>query len=897
VALRIIFTAFVIATLSALPALAQDSVKRAVFEDCEKATKEFAGLTVEQQTSLAEFFARVVALSTQSPTAPEAFAPAPGVPAGTDASGLPVPKSPELVTGALWQSLDAKRELKAKRCALELLRNAGGLALHVLPMLVQTYASQPLSDEIAVGLEETVADVAERAHKQGMTPTPDACTAIGESLFSERSLASRSVVQEFLATCLPHILVTLPSPQTRASEVTTYLREADPSGALTMKSALDSVGVIPPEKLSQIMPLLPLPENSFLTPFVNDFIRLAADPSLSATYLPLLGASCVSLGGFTIDATQQATLASIPNLLSPTVLTPSQAGCLITSSPAAARRLPTLFTKDAVPEQQRHALAIMKSSYQALPNDARSELCSRIRERTLELQPGITEESLEALKQCVEPRGENAIMTMALLKTLEGLDNDPTRREALYSLAVGLLEVTGIGKDRTRFVPFLKPGVAASAPIPALLRLAAQTPELNHEVVKRALEIPPSPAGIMALRALSSTKSFPKKSIQPLVDLLRYPEVQPAGEETLASIGSSAIAPLRKAAGRPSWGGRASALSALIGLHIATKSEIADFAAALGTQEGCSFVASHASTACSLSKKYPLDQTLRGHLTSAVQRCINEMNAEQLAVLTACDPDLVLSATDSIASSLAREGEHPRLAPIVSLLVGESDRSPAHHRLVVAFLDQGSHTTILKLLNHLASQPPLQADTLQAVRGVAERNRDSQEVHLAALQVLASNGDTQFDWAPVISDALQSCGNGLIQPDVLALVGRAPSEAVLAQVIPALESDSPEKLVGGALVGAALGAKAIPIVSRLWHLRNARPPIVRSTAILALLQINPLTPDMDEEVARILVNRFFPVAAKLPIKWADTVAVVDMDRSSFGDLRKARLARLLQPTP
>lgn len=895
-ALRVIIALIAACIPLARPVVAQDSVKRALFEDCDRAAKEFATLTVDQQTSLSEFFARVVALSTQSPTAPEAFAAAPGIPAGTDASSLAVPKSPELVTGALWQSLDAKRELKAKRCALELLRNAGGLALRVLPDLAQTYAHQSLSDEIAVGVEETVADVAERAHKQGMNPSAEACTTLAGSLFSDRPLAARNVVQEFLQACLPHILTTLPSAETRASEVTTFLKDVDPTGALVMRTTLDAVTAIPAEKISQIVPLIPLPDNSQLTPFVNDFIRLAADPIQSSTFLPLLGQACISLHGFAIDTAQQSSVTTIPGLLSPTLLSPDQAGCLLTSSPAAAKRLPALLSKDATPDQQQHALAIMRSSYHSLPSDVRLELCSRARERALELQPETTEASLAALLQCTEPRGENSNMALSLLKSLDSLQSNQARRETLFSLTVELLEATGLGRDRGRFGPFLKRSLQTSIPSQGVLRLSTQIPELFPDVVKRALEVPPSPGSIVALKALSTTKTFPKKSTQSLVDLLRYPEMQNVGEETLVSLGGTSVIPLRRAATRPSWGGRTSALSALIGLQAATKGEIADFAATLATQEGCSFVSSHSQTICSLVKRLPNDQSLRGHLSSAVQRCINEMNVEQLTQLADCDADLVLGAADSLVSSLTSEGDRKQLAPVVSLLVHDTTKTPAHTRLIVSFLDRGSQPTLATLLQHLAVQPVVSPEVLQAVRGVAERNRDTGEVFLAALRVLAHSGDAAYNWAPVVKDAIENCGKGLVPGELLAVVGQIPAEVVLAHVIPALESENPEKLVGGALVGAALGSKAVPIVSRLWHLREARPPIVRSMAVLALLQINPLTPDIQGEVSRILVNRFFPIATQLPIKWAETVAVVDMDRSSFGDLRKTRLARLLHST-
>jgi hypothetical protein len=118
-------------------------------------------------------------------------------------------------------------------------------------------------------------------------------------------------------------------------------------------------------------------------------------------------------------------------------------------------------------------------------------------------------------------------------------------------------------------------------------------------------------------------------------------------------------------------------------------------------------------------------------------------------------------------------------------------------------------------------------------------------------------------------------------------------DPVLAEVLPALESDNSDQLVGASLVGGALGTKAIPLVSRLWHLRTMRPPAIRYTAALALLEINPLTPDMHDTLRRILVNRFFDTAVTMPIPWTNTVAVNDLKRGSFGTLRQDRLEKLL----
>ena len=120
-----------------------------------------------------------------------------------------------------------------------------------------------------------------------------------------------------------------------------------------------------------------------------------------------------------------------------------------------------------------------------------------------------------------------------------------------------------------------------------------------------------------------------------------------------------------------------------------------------------------------------------------------------------------------------------------------------------------------------------------------------------------------------------------------------PPQLVLDEVLPALNSDNQDKLVGACRVGAALGAQAVPIISKLWNLREKRAPSVRYAAVLALLEINPLTPELQEHLKRLLVNRYFPRATALPIRWRSTVAVVDLNAASFGTLRTVHLERLL----
>jgi hypothetical protein len=79
----------------------------------------------------------------------------------------------------------------------------------------------------------------------------------------------------------------------------------------------------------------------------------------------------------------------------------------------------------------------------------------------------------------------------------------------------------------------------------------------------------------------------------------------------------------------------------------------------------------------------------------------------------------------------------------------------------------------------------------------------------------------------------------------------------------------------------------------VWNLREKRSPEIKYAAILALLEINPLTPDLHEGLRAILVNRYYSDAVSRPIKWPQSVAVVDLDKSTFGTLRTVHLERLL----
>ena len=67
---------------------------------------------------------------------------------------------------------------------------------------------------------------------------------------------------------------------------------------------------------------------------------------------------------------------------------------------------------------------------------------------------------------------------------------------------------------------------------------------------------------------------------------------------------------------------------------------------------------------------------------------------------------------------------------------------------------------------------------------------------------------------------------------------------------------------------------------------------MRYVAVLALLAINPLSPDLQDAVQNILSNRMYEMALVMPVPWSKTLAFIELDQTNFGSLRKARMAAL-----
>lgn len=893
-ALRVI--ALLLACILAVSsAAAQDFVKRSIFEDCDVAKTEFAKLTVDQQASLLDFFARVIALNTQSPSAPEVYAVPPSTQLPGDAKGLSAPRGADLVPGALWQSMDAKRELRAKRCALDLLEAAGILSLATLPSLVTTYSEQPLSDEIAVGVEEVAASIAEVSHISGRTLDAAQLEAIVPHAIGPRPLVARNVIHEFRDAALPYLISMIAvKKQSLAPDLVHYLHLLDTDGSRALGAAIGLIPGLTSDQIQHLIAVLPFPAPRALPTFLTEFITLSANADLTGVFTPLLGRTCVALGGITIDQTQQETVATLPSIRTRGVLTADQAECLIQSSPPLARKVSEMLAQGGS-EEQRYAIELCSRGLVGSPVELRNEIYAALRRIAIDTDTPNQLDALRSLAAFPERKMDTFTAAQQLFKK-GSRHATPAAWDLLSRELFALLSTLKLAKDSHKIAPAIMQSLGSPEPAQGAITLSKHSTALDPSLLKLALTSPPSKNSLIALDVLAARKDLTHKTVPALIELLKYAEALRVTERVLLAVGKPAVASLRKSLVRLAQAPpRMTALGVLVQLRAATQAEAHLLGSTLSAHSDCSFIGQRGDLVCSLTEYAKEDSDLRNALHSTTARCIGQFTSDSLQRVAECDPALIFDSADAIGALIASDtGAAQRIKPIVQLATRHTTEDQSRSGpLLAQLLLHGPQDIQNQILDAIATSRSAGPDVRKALRSVVERQPTDTETPIRLIRALAHAEDSQYAWREFVKKAIDAASRGSLDRDTAEVIAVMPVEPVLAEVRPALESDSPERLVGAALVGGALGTKAIPLVSRLWHLRTLRSPAIRYTVSLALLQINPLTPDMHEALRKILVNRYFDTAVSMPIAWADTVAVNDLERGSFGTLRKDRLEKLL----
>jgi hypothetical protein len=338
-------------------------------------------------------------------------------------------------------------------------------------------------------------------------------------------------------------------------------------------------------------------------------------------------------------------------------------------------------------------------------------------------------------------------------------------------------------------------------------------------------------------------------------------------------------------------GAKLYALSVLRALKVISPQEQSEFDSQLADLNDCSFLRDHEEVLCSGTSSPAVDT-----LSKQMLRCANNFSSESLQSVTECNPSLAQNLLKLADSAIDTTNiDSGRLLTISKAILKSSSQDHSQIAPTLArLLTQGDSATKLELLKALIplKEVAVESEVLSALNQLASEALDKGDLSHLSIMALGQTKYKDFPWRDYVKRAIESAGQGMLTDDIALNIVNVPENEVLSEVLPALDSKKNERVVGAALVGAALRAKAIPIVSKLWQLRSEVTPAIRYTASLALLQINPLTPDLDETIGLLLLNRFYQRASMMPISWRNTVAVNDLNRSSFGTLRIERLREL-----
>jgi hypothetical protein len=866
-------------------ASAQERIKEAIFEDCDRAKREFTALAEPSRYPLFDYLSRVVALNAQAPDVPEAFVMLPGTSKGSDVAVPGAPKGPDLSTSGLWQTVDAKRELKAKRCALEILSMAGKAALGSLSSLATVYHDQSLSDEIAVALEETIADIAEQAHNSGLSPSDPELDAIVPHLVGTRPLVAQNILTEYLVIALPRILRYFSSASESAQEaLRQFLRVADPDGSRAMRSFIELAPSLPKSEAVQLAQKLPFPSRDALHAFLRDFATLAVGVDSSEIFTPLLGRACISLGKLSSDVA--LIIAPSSGLIHSAHLDFDSLRCLVASSQAMARAVPALVLSAQQPDVER-GMKLLPSALPLLEQEVRNSIFSHL--RGLAIRPGPHQAEAIPLLALFHERRTEALTTYVQLVSDRG--NSSPEVSSLRRMIFTTLSEHEPPKDNTKLAAAIDAALQSDQDVDAALKVAEKTQVapghliafISADHLERSRKI---------LQVLGTRKTADKRSLPQMVEFLRIPALYSELRPILSSYKVALPPAVRKILPKLSGNARLTALSLLEANGSISKQELAELST-LFTDERCEPLALTPEGVLPLLTRQDVPPTSRSALENTVRICASRIPTASFRVLLTGAPHLAIPTKDRLRGDLESGLTPVETIPLLLEYSSTNAISDELRSLLLGWaLSKGDSAVRGQALRIVRSSDS--PDVLASIRALAsDSTLGGEELTTEARTALARIGDTEYNWKDFIQTTIERAGEGDNITKELPVIRLLPPSIVLAEVGPALESSSAGKTAGACRVGAALGSQAIPIVSKIWHLREKRTPSIRYAAVLALLEINPLTPDLQDHLRLILVNRYFNHALSKAIQWRQSVAVADLDKGAFGTLRTVHLERLL----
>jgi hypothetical protein len=281
-------------------------------------------------------------------------------------------------------------------------------------------------------------------------------------------------------------------------------------------------------------------------------------------------------------------------------------------------------------------------------------------------------------------------------------------------------------------------------------------------------------------------------------------------------------------------------------------------------------------------------------LRRKVTECLPALSPAVASALIRARPEIIASSCASISTIVGKSTFNPAVTTtLVDFALTHSECSAILEQTIL----HESTEVKIDTLHKLSQQPTIPESVLIAVLDGPLAASNEPDLFFPAAILIAKHAQERYTWKHMIREAISAAGREQPVQHFLDVSQYLDPALVLDEVLPALDSDDPERIAGACYIGASLGAQAIPIISKLWHLREKRNPSIRYAAAIALLEINPLTPELQDVLRQLLVNRYLVWAMQRPIKWQQTVALVELPKAEFGTLRTSNLERLLVTPP
>ena len=881
---RVLVIAAALALLLPMSAKAEESFARALFRDCRDARETLSSLKPDVRREQYPLLVKVLGLNTQAPAVPEAFAVLP------DNS-----HQPEFGPPALWQSVDARRELEAKRCAIDLLNEAGGDAAAVLPELVDLYSSQGFSDEIGVALEELAADIAEKADREGFRPAQSAFESFLLAVSHKYPLVAEAVLTEFYKQSAPRVLLTMATASEDVSKrLARVVKEGDPTGLISSESLAENRELFPPGALQGLLERLPGPSESADTSMIARLVPVAGDPEVAL----LLGRFCRAAWQLDFTVEEERSLDAQPNLLDNGFIPVPEQECMTRSSVALARRVPILLASpDAAVVD--HALTLLPAAYPKLSAEERKGSFDEIGKHLAAPTSAVTAHALASINLFTGRKAETTKFLLEALSRVRSEARSPHTDSLIAALtdtalALGRSEATE-KVDDLMFAHLLA-GRRVDDAVSWLAPWLSKRVETRFFKLLRLVDLRTAETMVSSLLARANVDPGVLKE---LIDATERPDLAPIIEREIAvrayTLGPDTWNILAKATSKPS-------LSKLILLRAlpapvvkgkvvkaqkAPKPESVPQALATAP---CSQLSARGALVAELLQGPAVEQGL-------VDRTIGCLRDSSIKMATKLGDAAVTErvlASEPMAEFLTSPAAHPEIVEsILDAAVRAQISGPLASRLMLLLLENSDTDVRRRVVSSVfvsaASDPAVAAEILRQYQEISADDR-VEAWHLIAL---ARVGAPDVEW----DKALKRCAVGLAQGERSRfcdrLIEALPESILTNELATFLDDGGQEGRVGAIrLVGLAAN-KTRELLPRLEQFVSGTDPELRYSAVVAILKIDPVAPGLSEWVRRLLVNRFFDLAKRGEIAWSSTSAVASLDRRTFGILRTSRLSAVM----